>query len=177
MEGIYAFRIHWKRLYNIIMTSEISENQVELKITIPDHNQDTPEAPMAPLPKKKLSIEPKPGNTLQKRKKLSAQQIDRIVHDIIDVFPDGVDVSNLMEVVIKIMTSVKDFVNLKGTEKKDLVVEILCHVVDETDSGDLEVLDPVIKMIIPHAIDMFVETEKGRIKFTTKKVKKFCPCL
>lgn len=162
------------------MASEISKNQVELKITIPDHNQDTPEAPMAPMAprqKKKLSVESKPGNTLQKRKKLSAQQIDDIVRQVLDAFPDGVNVSNLMEVLIKIMTLVKDFANLGGTEKKELVVELLCHVVDETDSGDLEVLDPVIKMIIPHAIDLFVETEKGRIKFTTKKVKKIVPCI
>ena len=136
-----------------------------------------PEQPLAPRPKKKLTRDGTvPGDALQKRKKLSAQQIDNIVRQVIEAFPDGVNVSNLMEVLIKIMTLVKDFVNLGGSEKKDLVVDILCHVVDETDSGDLEVLDPVIKMIIPHAIDLFIETEKGKIKFTTKKVKRFCFC-
>ena len=159
-------------------------NQSEISIELPPvrtnegegaHNSPLPQPPQ--LQKKKLATEQKPGTTLQTKKKLSAQQIDNIVHQIIAAFPDGVNVSNLMEVLIKIMTLVKDFANLGGTEKKELVVDILCHVIDETDSGDLEVLDPVIKMIIPHAIDLFIETEKGRIKFTTKKFKRLCPCI
>ena len=162
---------------------ETRVNQVELRIDIPKQQTEGEIEPIseplpAPLQKKKLTRQGTvPGGVLQKKKKLSAQQIDDIVRQVLDAFPDGVNVSNLMEVLIKIMTLVKDFANLGGAEKKELVVELLCHVVDETDSGDLEVLDPVIKMIIPHAIDLFVETEKGRIKFTTKKVKKIVPCI
>lgn len=162
---------------------ETRVNQVELKIDVNKQTTDgekepIPEPPKALLSKKKLSRQGTvPGGVLQKKKKLSTYQIDDIVRQVLDVFPDGVNVSNLMEVLVKIMTLVKDFANLGGVEKKELVVELLCHIVDETDSGDLEVLDPVIKMIIPHAIDLFVETEKGRIKFTTKKVKKIVPCV
>lgn len=156
--------------------------QVKLRIeipNIPDNGQiePIPEPPMAPRPKKKLSMETKPGGALQKKKRLTAQQIDSIVDKVVKQYQDGINVTNLMEVLITIMTTVKDFAQLGGSEKKELVIEILCHVVDETDSGDLEVLDPVIKTIIPHAIDLFVETEKGRLKFTNKKIKKFCPCL
>ena len=157
-----------------------STDQLRIEIPTPTDKgeiESIPEPPMAPRPKKKLSTETKPGGALQKKKRLTTQQIDTIVDQIVKQHQDGISVTNLMEVLISIMTMVKDFVQLGGSEKKELVIEILCHVVDETDSGDLEVLDPVIKTIIPHAIDLFVETEKGRLKFTNKKVKKLCPCL
>ena len=63
-------------------------------------------------------------------------------------------------------------------EKIDLlIVDILMYVIDNTDAGSLEVLDPILKKMIPGIIDNILQVENGKLVINKKTFKeKFACC-
>ena len=90
----------------------------------------------------------------------------RSIDDII--FPDGVNLKNMSEATIKVLAKVSMY-KLNGEQKKDLVVDILEYVVDNTDAGAFEFLDPVIKDMLPGLIDTLVMVEDGKLHIAKPK--------
>jgi hypothetical protein len=62
-----------------------------------------------------------------------------------------------------ILNKITELYYLSPDKKKDLIIDILCYVVDNTDAGALESMDPIIKKMIPSVIDAFIKIENGKL--------------
>ena len=62
---------------------------------------------------------------------------------------------------------------LSGVDKKQLVIDMLIYIVNNTDSGVVEIMDPIIINAVPHIIDSLIEVEKGKLRFNPKISKNF----
>jgi hypothetical protein len=81
---------------------------------------------------------------------------------------DDFKIENLMEVLPQIIQHVQTFKNLTGTQKKNMIVSMLRHLVDITDGpGDDELWDPIIKRLLPGMVDMLVKVDQGKLKLNT----------
>ena len=65
---------------------------------------------------------------------------------------------------------------LKAEHKIDLIVDILSYVIDNTDAGALEVLDPILKKMIPGLIDKILLVDNGQLVINKKTFKEKCLC-
>jgi hypothetical protein len=99
---------------------------------------------------------------------IKAEDVIAIGKEIVNIFPDGVNLKNMSEATIKVLAKVSLY-KLNGEQKKDLVVDILEYVVDNTDAGAFEFLDPVIKDMLPGLIDTLVMVEDGKLHIAKPK--------
>ena len=81
----------------------------------------------------------------------SAEDIVNIAMVVINKFPNGIQIENLIEATTLILNKIRELYYLSPDKKKDLIIDILCYVVDNTDAGALESMDPIIKKMIPSA--------------------------
>ena len=89
---------------------------------------------------------------------------------ILEAFPNGFDHNNIMETVVRSIQYLKRKQRkLTGQQKKKLVVDALLLVLDETNSGSLEVFEPLVKNMIPTVVDNLIDVEKGKIKLNKRK--------
>lgn len=72
----------------------------------------------------------------------------------------GLDVNNISLALISIMTEVNKIKNLRGSEKKQLVVSVLNNFVDDICPGTDTPLELILKQMIPGLIDNIVEISK-----------------
>ena len=93
----------------------------------------------------------------------SAEDIVNIATVVIDKFPNGIQIENLIEATTLILNKITELYYLSPDKKKDLIIDILCYVVDNTDAGALESMDPIIKKMIPSVIDAFIKIENGKL--------------
>ncbi len=105
--------------------------------------------------------------------KITADDVINVAEKVIEQFPTGVNLENLIESTMLILTLVQNITTLKPEQKKDFICDVLCFVVDNTDAGSLEFLDPVIKKLIPKMIDNILAAENGKLKITKPK---WCGC-
>ena len=108
-------------------------------------------------------IEPKVSS-----RKVSNDTVD-LKNELLAVFPNGIDHGNMMDVIVRAMR----FLTLRkrkltGQQKKKLIIDSLLVVLDETDSGSLEVFEPLIKTMIPTVVDNLIDVEKGKIRLNKK---------
>lgn len=103
------------------------------------------------------------ATNLGKAKVPKGVDIERVAK-VIDKF-DTINLSNLMPIVVDLMQIVAEIPNLRGSEKKALVIDCLKYIVDETDAGSWEKFDGVVKELIPVVIDSLVEANKGKLMF------------
>jgi hypothetical protein len=87
-------------------------------------------------------------------------------------------VSNLMKVLPKLMKHVENYKNLKGPQKRELVIKMVRHIIDITDGpGNDDVWDPILKQLVPGLIDTLIEVNDGKLKIRKRKLsflKVFC---
>ena len=93
----------------------------------------------------------------------SAEDIVNIATVVINKFPNGIQIENLIEATTLILNKIRELYYLSPDKKKDLIIYILCYVVDNTDAGALESMDPIIKKMIPSVIDAFINIENGKL--------------
>jgi hypothetical protein len=87
-------------------------------------------------------------------------------------------VSNLMSVLPKLMKHVENYKNLRGSQKRELVIKMVKHIIDITDGpGNDEVWDPILKQLVPGLIDTLIQVNDGKLKLRKKPLsflKVFC---
>ncbi len=91
-------------------------------------------------------------------------------------FPNGFQLDNIMDATMEVMRDVSTLYYLHGKEKKQLVIDILIHVVHNTDAGALESLDPIIIKMIPKVIDTLIKVDSGKMKINKKPWIKCLSC-
>lgn len=104
--------------------------------------------------------------------------IVKVGKKVINAFPSGVNLKNITEVTMSVLKEITTLYYLKPSQKKEMIVDILIYIVDNTDAGALESLDPVIKQVIPGIIDALIIVENGALVVDKPKsiLKKCLPC-
>lgn len=91
-------------------------------------------------------------------------------------YPNGFNISSLPDATTCCMRYVAHIRNINGSEKKKLVMDSISLLLDETDSGSFEFLDPIIKEMLPNIIDTIVNVERKKIKINKSLNKGCCGC-
>ena len=100
--------------------------------------------------------------------KITPEELETLASTILKAFPSGLTIKSLTQSVITCMGIVGQFKNMKGADKKQLVIDMLIFILDKTDSGIFELIEPFIKEAIPDLIDELIDVEKGKIRFNPK---------
>ena len=108
---------------------------------------------------------------------IKAEDVKKVGKQLIKLFPNGIQLENLVEATVITLKEVSKLYKLKAQHKIDLIVDILMYVIDNTDAGSLEVLDPILKKMIPGIIDNLLQVEDGKLVINKKTFKeKFACC-
>ena len=105
------------------------------------------------------------------KKKQVAFLIDIESKAIVESLGDLEDfsVSNLMSVLPKLIKHVENYKNLRGSQKRELVIKMIRHIIDITDGpGNDEVWDPILKQLVPQLIDTLIQINDGKLKLRKK---------
>jgi len=93
---------------------------------------------------------------------------------------ENFELSKLMSVLPSLMKHVENYKNLNGVQKRQLVINMVKHIIDITDGpGNDEVWDPILKKLVPGIIDTLIQVNDGKLKLRNKKktfslLKLFC---
>ena len=52
---------------------------------------------------------------------------------------------------------------MTGFQKRQLIIDAMLLLLDETNGGEMEFYEPIIKSMIPSAINTFVDVEKRKL--------------
>ena len=111
---------------------------------------------------------PSPPPTERKKVDFTTDIASKALIESIAPIMDDFKIENLIEVLPEIIRHVQTFKNLTGTQKKNMIVSMLRHLVDITDGpGDDELWDPIIKRLLPGMVDMLVKVDQGKLKLNT----------
>ena len=160
----------------------MSEKEVEIKETESAKQEEIREAePVKPARKELVRRSAKSEIILVELKSVNdntspvkAEDVKEMGKKIIELFPNGVQLENLVEATIITLKEVSKIYKLKSQHKIDLIVDILIYVIDNTDAGSLEVLDPILKKMIPGIIDNLLQVENGKLVINKKSIKEKC---
>lgn len=94
---------------------------------------------------------------------------------LIKKYPNGFSLEILMDVVIDSMKYLKKVIEMSGHQKRQAITDALLLLLDETNSGELEFYEPIIKSMIPSTINTLIDVEKKKIKLN-KRIRKGCFC-
>ena len=91
-----------------------------------------------------------------------------IIETMVDSL-EGFNMDKLTSLLPSLIKHVENYKNLRGKEKKSLVIKMLNHIIDITDCpGDDAVLDPIMKRMVPGMIDLLIEVNNGKLKLKKK---------
>ena len=111
---------------------------------------------------------------------INSDRISEIIKNDVDAISKSLDDSikdlsldNIIDLVPQLIKCVDKYNDLKGVEKKQLVVELINHFIDITDGfGDDAIIDPILKQIVPSVIDNLIKVDKKQLKL--KEQLPFC---
>ena len=108
---------------------------------------------------------------------IKAEDVKIVGEKIVKMFPNGVNLQNLIEATIIVLKEVSELYKLEPQHKIDLIVDILIYTIDNTDAGSLEALDPILKQLIPGVIDNMLQVDEGKLVLHKKNiVEKYLCC-
>ena len=91
--------------------------------------------------------------------------IEIIAEDIANL-----SVENLHEIIPQLMLQANLYKTLNIEQKKKLIIKMLEHLIDITDSpGDDELWDPILKRLLPGMLDLIVEANNGKLVIRKKR--------
>ena len=82
---------------------------------------------------------------------------------------DDFSIGSIPKVLPKLMQHVENYKNLAGSQKRELIIKMIKHIIDITDGpGDDAVWDPILKEMVPGLIDTLLEVNDRKIKLRKK---------
>ena len=94
---------------------------------------------------------------------------------LIKKYPNGFSLEIIMDVVIDCIRYLKRIREMSGHQKRQCITDALLLLLDETNSGELEFYEPIIKSMVPSTVNTLIDVEKKKIKLN-KKIKSCCMC-
>ena len=123
-----------------------------------------------------MEIQLNDGNgTIRKNVRRVAKSADDLKEYLLTKYPNGFGLDNMLDVVIECIQYLATYRNMTGFQKRQLIIDSMLLLLDETNSGEMELYEPIVKAMIPSTINTLVDVEKKKIKLN-KKVRKCC-CL
>ena len=113
------------------------------------------------------------SEVVRKNVRRVAKSADDLKNYLISKYPNGFGLDNMLDVVIECMQYLATYRKMTGFQKRQLIIDSMLLLLDETNSGEMEFYEPIIKSMIPTAINTFVDVEKKKIKLN-KRVRKCC---
>ena len=116
------------------------------------------------------TVKPTPVETDTKRKTVGFL-VDIESKAIAQTFAnlEDFDVGKMVTVLPKLMQHVEHYRNLSGSQKKQLVITMLKHIIDVTDGpGNDDIWDPILKMMVPSLIDTLITVNDGKLRLRKK---------
>lgn len=94
-----------------------------------------------------------------------------IVETFVDALEGDFDLNSVMELVPRLMKHVQTYGKLTGPQKKKLVIKMINHIIDITDTPyvDDATWDPIMKQLVPKLIDTLVEVNNGKLVLKKRK--------
>ena len=147
-------------------TSETDVDNVEIPAPVVNNTEEREDVEViedvAKNPKKQVSF-------------LLDVESKAIIETLVDTL-EGFSLDNIITLVPRLIQHVENYKNLSGENKKNLVIKMLNHIIDVTDCpGDDEILDPIMKRMVPPLIDTLIEVNSGQLKL--KKKPSFMKCI
>jgi hypothetical protein len=91
-------------------------------------------------------------------------------------YPNGFNLENMLEVVIECIQYLSTVKKLSGQQKRQVIIDAILLLLDETNSNELEVYEPIIKSMIPATINTLIDVEKKKIKLNKRASCWNCCC-
>jgi hypothetical protein len=107
--------------------------------------------------------------------------VNTLYNNLKDIIGNGkISVANITSITINLMQIVDKYKNVKGLEKKKIVLDVLNRIVDDTidDKAEEQQLKLLLAISVPVLIDTFIAIDKGELAIKTKKavIKLFTCC-
>ena len=123
-----------------------------------------------------MEIQLNDGNgTIRKNVRRVAKSADDLKNYLLTKYPNGFGLDNMLDVVIECIQYLATYRKMTGFQKRQLIIDSMLLLLDETNSGEMELYEPIVKAMIPSTINTLVDVEKKKIKLN-KRVRKCC-CL
>ena len=159
--------------------SVVKETQLDTTESVVDTPAVEVEEPLPPAPenkpKKQLPPVPTPtpanANTENKVEVTLDIESKAIVETFVDAIEGDFDLNSVMELVPKLMKHVQSYKKFTGPQKKKLVIKMINHIIDITDTPcvDDATWDPIMKQLVPKLIDTLVEVNNGKLVLKKRK--------
>ena len=131
------------------------------------------------LEKLEIDISNTVENTVEGARK-TTRRVSNVANDLknylIKNYPNGFTLENILDLVVEAIQFLNRMVKMSGNQKRQCIIDALLLLLDETNSGELEFYEPIVKSMIPSAVNTFIDVEKKKIKLN-KKVRKCIGCL
>ena len=98
---------------------------------------------------------------------------ERMYEELKKVVGDGkLTTTNVITILVNLMQTVDGYVDLKGVQKKAVVLEAILHLIEEEvqDETEKEQFKQLVLLTLPSVVDSFVKLDKKKLKIKTKKV-------
>ena len=98
---------------------------------------------------------------------------ERMYEELKKVVGDGkLTTTNVITILVSLMQTVDGYVDLKGAQKKAVVLEAILHLIEEEvqDETEKEQFKQLVLLTLPSVVDNFVKLDKKKLKIKTKKV-------
>jgi len=115
------------------------------------------------------------NSIIHKNVRRVAKAAEDLKNYLLTKYPNGFGLDNILDVVVECMQYLSTYRKMTGYQKRQLITDSLLLLLDETNSGELEFYEPILKSMIPATINTLVDVEKKKIKLN-KRVRKCC-CL
>ncbi len=95
--------------------------------------------------------------------KINVKSIEKCYNEIREKYlEDGIQKSDLAPIVTMLMIETSKFKKLKGSEKRELVIDIIDKIIEEIEPGDEDTeFEMVLKTLVPSMIDSFAVVLKA----------------
>lgn len=87
-----------------------------------------------------------------------------------------ISVDNICKITVELMKMAEPYKELKGSEKKELILRVLAHLIRnhiESDHVEFVVLE-VVQMVVPSMIDTIIAFDKGKLFVNLPKKLRKC---
>jgi len=115
-------------------------------------------------------------NNAKKNVRRVSKQAEQLKDYLESKYPNGFNLENMLEVVVECIQYLSTVKKLSGQQKRQIIIDAILLLLDETNSGELEVYEPIIKSMIPATINTLVDVEKKKIKLNKAASSWKCCC-
>ena len=104
------------------------------------------------------------SETIRKNVRRVAKSADDLKNFQLQKYPNGFGLDNMLDVVIECIQYLATYRKMTGFQKRQLIIDSMLLLLDETNSGELEFYEPIVKSMIPSTINTLVDVEKKEDK-------------